>query len=731
MQNEEENITMLQSMMGNLDAEVVRRVLVKHSGDIQAAASAILEGDRGEETSAPWPVEFHAESSSSGALNAPRRPNTPRSPEISCPSKDKDVIDLTGEYDSELSRALQMSLEGNESQTQGGSVLRPSDRIPDPNWAIVPSNVPTGTTQEDHSLSKAIEASLNTSYIEDKYEDFPPDERIRKPGHPVALRTSATELYFATLVLQALFHVPQVRESIAKWRSERIDIGSRPSPGSPEYLPYALLGLFTFMDLALWSYISIDELGLESDYKGRRAATAADVPGELSNGEELIYLRTFFHITDYNGIYNYTRLFHLRYAPTNSSSLDISSEPNALGIETSPPFPLSPGLDTACVRVDIRGTEGTNDLLSCLSNQLGLDGLGDTTSVFKPQSQSLVVPSAVVAFELVRPVQTPSQTQSQSQAQAGAQALLHATPFRYPIHVYLDRFLRENATLAAEKRSTHRDLHNKLNELIAKRESLLRFEGKDTLKALSSALYYYENVASKEELEFYPGYNSDVTSDKASSRDEEVKFIAISLRKILTRVKNEYDLHAVLVHDGLFGRNHIHSFVQHDGKWWKTQDANVVEVSEEVVLTDNTGLHLGAGPYMLIYSREMEEVELKSTWPTVFRNNAKTDNDQFLEALERLAPEAAASVRSTYTPSPLFVPMALRHTERSDTSMSVASVSMASSSSDTSASSAGGGTLRGPSRSVSAMSFVEESGTGMDDMELLFGSVDSALYQSR
>ena len=41
----------------------------------------------------------------------------------------------------------------------------------------------------------------------------------------------------------------------------------------------------------------------------------------------------------------------------------------------------------------------------------------------------------------------------------------------------------------------------------------------------------------------------------------------------------QYDLRAVLVHDGLFGRNHIYSFVEHAGKWWKTQDGVVVEVS--------------------------------------------------------------------------------------------------------------------------------------------------------
>lgn len=41
------------------------------------------------------------------------------------------------------------------------------------------------------------------------------------------------------------------------------------------------------------------------------------------------------------------------------------------------------------------------------------------------------------------------------------------------------------------------------------------------------------------------------------------------------------------------------------------------QVSEEVVLTDATGLHMGAGPYFLIYNRALSEEEEKvnEAWP--------------------------------------------------------------------------------------------------------------------
>lgn len=153
MESEEESITLLQSMMGNdLDREVARRVLIKHSHDLQAAASAILEGDRGEANA--WVQNDTIDLTDSGALNATRRPNTPLAPTKSEQQIDAGLSNFGGgagnttgrandEYESDLDKALRMSLEqtNDHNQANAGSSLRPSDRAPDPNWAVVPSNV--------------------------------------------------------------------------------------------------------------------------------------------------------------------------------------------------------------------------------------------------------------------------------------------------------------------------------------------------------------------------------------------------------------------------------------------------------------------------------------------------------------------------------------------------------------------------------------------------------------
>ncbi len=70
--NEEENVTFLTSMMGDGDPDVARRVLRKHNGDMQKAATSILEGDTGAED--PWPVEFGGFTDASTSVAGPSTP---------------------------------------------------------------------------------------------------------------------------------------------------------------------------------------------------------------------------------------------------------------------------------------------------------------------------------------------------------------------------------------------------------------------------------------------------------------------------------------------------------------------------------------------------------------------------------------------------------------------------------------------------------------------------------
>jgi hypothetical protein len=148
--NEDENVTILTSMMGDGDPEIARRVLRKHNGDIHKAATSILEGDTGAEDS--WPTNFANLVDVPASVTSPSTPPRKRNDVIppvrtlttliaSKPERDKSIIDLTGdEENSELRRALVASLSPS-AYGPDTTQFRPSQRAPDPNWAMVPSNV--------------------------------------------------------------------------------------------------------------------------------------------------------------------------------------------------------------------------------------------------------------------------------------------------------------------------------------------------------------------------------------------------------------------------------------------------------------------------------------------------------------------------------------------------------------------------------------------------------------
>lgn len=60
-------------------------------------------------------------------------------------------------------------------------------------------------------------------------------------------------------------------------------------------------------------------------------------------------------------------------------------------------------------------------------------------------------------------------------------------------------------------------------------------------------------------------------------REHRVPYIAFVHWTWLTPL--QYDLRVVLMHDGLYGRSHLYSYVNDNGMWWKTVDRSVTEVS--------------------------------------------------------------------------------------------------------------------------------------------------------
>ena len=133
----------LLAQLGDVDVEVAKRVLLKHKGDMERAADAILEGDRGEANA--WESQHRT---------TPDPQYTEGRSTAIAPHPSSSVIDLTGDQEEDISRAIQISLQDNEPAT--GTQFRPTDRAPHPDWQMVRSNVMCRSLYETRPQSSCL-----------------------------------------------------------------------------------------------------------------------------------------------------------------------------------------------------------------------------------------------------------------------------------------------------------------------------------------------------------------------------------------------------------------------------------------------------------------------------------------------------------------------------------------------------------------------------------------------
>lgn len=326
---------------------------------------------------------------------------------------------------------------------------------------------------------------------------------------------------------------------------------------------------------------------------------------------------------------NWQRLFYFRHGPSSND-----------------PYrgPFDRDMDCPIAKISVYGYSDANDLVSCLAKELK-DATNDPNN-----TELIIYPSDVVAFQLSR-------------------SLSDRTLFSFPTHFYLDRFLNDKASLSTEKHRLQQELLSEVTQLEKRKAALTQFEGRDTLADLRSAVHYYENVAEDDGDEMRRGMIQDTATTLRkiiASLEVELHSIEDSIAKCKVEADQvfdcpelqelKYELRAVLMHDGFYGRNHLYSYVKHKGAWWKTTENAVFEVPETEVVEDPAGLHLGAGPFLLIYSRSMlpEEENAKLPWPERIKNAVKENNMTFFDELD---PEALANVEDPNSPPTVTQPM--------------------------------------------------------------------------
>ncbi|KAF8957517.1 hypothetical protein BDZ97DRAFT_1706876 [Flammula alnicola] len=652
--------------IGNVDVQVARRVLRKHKGDMEKAADAILAGDRaldiGWETQhRNTPEPMYTDGLNTEALVVPS----------STPLPSTSVIDLTAD-DDEMTRALQMSM---QESSQVVPQFGPSERAPHPEWQMVPSNAAIGTTvtHEDHTLNKAIQASLQD--FKEDIDVSPFKESIREGGRPIALRPDVPSLAYAALVLQALYYIPQVRLTVSNLRLPMIEDNT--PRGHPDRAMWNLIELFTNMDLAQLAAIVDKELIPSLDILPFQGHTSL---AEASSGVH--FLTFFFFLVDIFVVVvkNIGALIeqHLQAQVGDDEDTDRLFYFTHGNVSLKHGFPprakQNPELGSV-VTVEFGGDSIHNDLISCISDHLSkYSNTGSTHDV-------IIRPSEVIGFQLRR--HPPSGIKSSPD------------PFVYPKIIFLDRFLFDNLELTNEKRRMERKMLDEIKELKAYKETLTRSENKDSLESLRSTIYYYEQVADpgddpvrKRTLQRTADHLKDIMTmimGKVEDIDHQVEKLQAEMAHVYDCPElqmYQYDLRAVLLHTGLPGRKQMYSYVQDtEGVWWKTVDHEVTEVPEETVLTDPTGIHLGAGPYMLFYSRHMSDEHLHEplVWPSLFSEAVEENNKKFL-AMMHPELEIFSSARSSPDPTPyqqpvtreLPIPLERRSTASRENSRSMA-----------------------------------------------------------
>ena len=84
------------------------------------------------------------------------------------------------------------------------------------------NDVTTSQAQADADLTRALEMSLEQQYSMevDSFREIEHTENVRTGSKPVALRARELHHVFAGVLLQALYHVPQVRSVLRLYQPD-------------------------------------------------------------------------------------------------------------------------------------------------------------------------------------------------------------------------------------------------------------------------------------------------------------------------------------------------------------------------------------------------------------------------------------------------------------------------------------------------------------------------------
>ncbi|OMJ90050.1 hypothetical protein SteCoe_7732 [Stentor coeruleus] len=202
-------------------------------------------------------------------------------------------------------------------------------------------------------------------------------------------------------------------------------------------------------------------------------------------------------------------------------------------------------------------------------------------------------------------------------------------PFSFPMTLYPGRFLLKNSKKTVKLQRTMANKKKSLKQLENTIESFENFNNRkqnisQMLKLCSNFLENQNNqelkigndeiyvdpplpIEKKPTLEIACKVIGDY-SEKVQSTLEEMKEKLRTCEKDVENIfdeekfkKSEYELHAVIVHDGDVAGGQVYAYMKRNGMWKKFHDINVTEIGEKSVIFDSLGEYGISGACCLIY----------------------------------------------------------------------------------------------------------------------------------
>ncbi|KAL7415571.1 hypothetical protein BDY24DRAFT_381557 [Mrakia frigida] len=515
----------------------------------------------------------------------------------------KAIGDSGADDDEDFKRAMALSLDESTTTTStdpSSSISTPvpspyvPPRPPTPNPNFTPSNrsdpdnkfgliqlpKPDLPSTEEQNFQRAMDESLMSS--SNHALATPPSDTVRSPGAPICLWTGEPTYDHVVAVFMGLYAVPQLRALL--FPGVLRPPGSYTSGSAVDYL-LEIASIFEDLETgeaSEESYLDFFKQDVTLPLNPAYGSPVHETRNLLKFIFESWSAATPHLKLEMGGLP--PRLLELFSQPNGFQTLFTSSGSDGRSL----PNPREADIVARTV-IELEPSDEIHSIPLAFARQLWTnDGQG-----------AFIEPAEVMALTLEYPTYGPRKL------------------FEIQEEFYIDRFLAGNSSTVAKLRAHDGVLKGGEDSFRLSREKLATVKGKDVRATLVTVLKYYKEVArpSDDPVDNASRLASTAKIEKLIAQlDNEQDAITESLKSLVALRENlfekpelqkyKYELRAILYHDGIYGTGHIYSYVRtSDGKWWKMSDGIAKEVDSKQALNDASGLHLGAGPFALLYSR--------------------------------------------------------------------------------------------------------------------------------